>query len=295
MESRARSFSRDASEELEEGFVRPLWLSSRSLNEETDFFDGLQMTELRYSAGNTAASVGEQNLFRSLRRNSGCGTATQQTNGFLANHDDKLEESLVSAVCQVNLPAIEVLLDHFLQLLNLDGFYDQSSSEGPCKPPTNFTPLIVAAHLGNYDVLKLFVSRGFRLEKPHDVLCKCSVCFEDEFKQSQKRLDIYRAFADPMWVSLTCRDPFLAAFKLSEELKALSKTEDEFEKDYLALSLQCRMFAVKLLDECKTAKEQRILLNFPVENPTQKDFAKEGGLGMINCAILHRQKEVRSH
>ena len=287
METHSSSFAAVASEELEEGFVRPLWLTNIPLNGGGDFFDGIQMTKLRSDASDRINSNHDES-FRSFRENR--DSSTQEANGFLVNHDGKLEESLVKAVREVNLQAVEVLLDHYLQLLNLDEFYE-STSHAPMKTPTNFMPLVVAAHLGNYDVLKLFLSRGFRLEKPHDVLCKCETCQEDEFKQSQKRLDIYRAHSDPMWLSMTSSDPFLTAFKLSKELKIQARNEDEFEKDYLALSYQCRRFAMNLLDECKTASEQRILLNYPVEDPKVEDFV-EDNLGMVNCAISYRQKEV---
>lgn len=274
-----------------DGFVRPLWLTDPPIEGQESFFEGVPMVEL---GGKTPTTV-ERPSFRSLLQKVNEGP---ETNGFMLNHESKLEESLLKAVQQGNLQVIEVLIDHYLQLYNQDDLYESSISlisetaHAPRKTPINFLPLVVAAHLGNYDVLKLFISKGFKLENPHDVLCKCDRCQEDYFRQSQKRLDVYRAMANPMWISLTGSDPFLTAFKLSRDLKSSAKQEDEFEKDYLALSLQCSQFALGLLDECKTSKEQRTVLNFPGTDAGDEEFAEEA-LGLLHNAISYGQKEVR--
>ena len=273
-----------------DGFVRPLWLTDPPIEGQESFFEGVPMVEL----GNKTATTAERPSFRSLLQKV---NEAPETNGFMLNHESKLEESLLKAVQEGNLQVIGVLIDHYLQLFNLDDLYESSisfcseSAHATRKTPINFLPLVVAAHLGNYDVLKLFISKGFKLEKPHDVLCKCSRCQEDYFRQSQKRLDVYRALANPMWISLTGSDPFLTAFKLSQDLKSLAKQEDEFEKDYLALSLQCSQFALGLLDECKTSKEQRTVLNFPGTDASDEELAEEA-LGLLHNAISYGQKEV---
>ena len=86
-------------------------------------------------------------------------------------------------------------------------------------------------------------------------------------------------------------DPFLTAFKLSKNLKSSAKQEDEFEKDYLALSLQCSQFALGLLDECKTSTEQTTVLHFPGNDASEDEYAEEA-LGLLHNAISYGQKEV---
>lgn len=273
-----------------DGFVRPLWLTDPKIEGQESFFEGVPMVEL---AEKTITTL-ERPSFRSLLHKV---NEPRETNGFMVNHESKLEESLLKAVQEGNIQVIEVLIDHYLQLYNLEDLYENAVSSitehgrEPRKSPVNFLPLVVAAHLGNYDVLKLFLSKGFSLEKPHDVLCKCDHCQQDYFRQSQKRLDVYRALANPMWISLTGSDPFLTAFKLSQDLKSSAKQEDEFEKDYLALSLQCSQFALGLLDECKTSKEQTTVLHFPGNDASEDDFAEEA-LGLLHNAISYGQKEV---
>lgn len=276
-------------ENSSDGFVRPLWLTDPRMEGHEAFFEGVPMVELEVKT----MTAPEQNR-PSVRSLSHKVNEPKETNGFMVNHESKLEESLLRAVQEENLEVVEVLIDHYLQLFNLEELYDNSvSSEATQtrKTPVNFLPLVVAAHLGNYNVLKLFISKGFNLEKPHDILCECDRCQEDYFRQSQKRLDIYRAMANPMWISLTGTDPFLTAFKLSKDLKSSAKQEDEFEKDYLALSLQCGQFALGLLDECKTSKEQTTVLNFPGSEASKGEFCEES-LGLVHSAIAYGQKEV---
>ena len=272
-----------------DGFVRPLWLTDPPIEGQESFFEGVPMLELGVKSVKAEQS---QPSFRSLLHKV---NEPKETNGFMLNHESKLEESLMRAVQEENLEVVEVLIDHYLQLFNLEDLYENPASsqtvDSSRKTPVNFLPLVVAAHLGNYDVLKLFISKGFNLEKPHDVLCKCEHCQEDYFRQSQKRLDIYRAMSNPMWISLTENDPFLTAFKLSKNLKCSAKQEDEFERDYLALSLQCSQFALGLLDECKSAKEQTTVLNFPGNDASKEEFCEET-LGLIHSAIAYGQKEV---
>lgn len=271
-----------------DGFVRPLWLTDPPIEGQESFFEGVPLVELGARTVRTTERANSRSLLHKVNE-------PPDTNGFMLNHETKLEETLLKGVQEGNLQVIEVLIDHYLHVFNVESLYESSVSENSrsaCNTPVNFLPLVVAAHLGNYDVLKLFISKGFKLEKPHDLLCKCENCEQDYFRQSQKRLDVYRAMANPMWISLTGSDPFLTAFKLSKDLKSSAKQEDEFEKDYLALSLQCSQFALGLLDECKTCKEQRTVLHFPGTDASDDEFAEEA-LGLLHNAIAYGQKEVR--
>ena len=275
-----------------DGFVRPLWITDPPIEGQESFFEGVPMVEL--GEKQASMTLERPSRFRSVLHKV---NEPRETNGFMLNHESKLEESLMKAVQEENLQVVEVLIDHYLQLFNLETLYENNASltsetvHDSRKTPVNFLPLVVAAHLGNYEVLKLFISKGFTLEKPHDVLCKCDHCQEDYFRQSQKRLDVYRAMANPMWISLTGTDPFLTAFKLSKNLKSSAKQEDEFEKDYLALSLQCSQFALGLLDECKTSTEQTTVLHFPGNDASEDEYAEEA-LGLLHNAISYGQKEV---
>lgn len=263
--------------DLANGFVRPFWETQVIKENGQPVTNGIPLGET--SVANRHFSIPDGESF--------------EANDFLVNHQERLENSMLNAVRDGNLLALEVTLNHYIELLNLDGLCNGSNIINECEPhrPENFLPLVVAAHLGSYDAINVFLSKGFVLEKPHDVLCKCETCQADIFRVSQKRLDVYRALANPVYISLTAKDPFIVIFKLINELQTLAFREDEYEKDYLALAQQCIQFSLGLLDECRTSKEQNNILNFPGENASDDAFL-EDNLGLVNCAISYDQKEV---
>ena len=52
------------------------------------------------------------------------------------------------------------------------------------------------------------------------------------------RLNAYKALSSPSLIALTSKDPILTAFKLSNQLKSLSKMESQFCKEYTVLREQ---------------------------------------------------------
>lgn len=99
------------------------------------------------------------------------------------------------------------------------------------------TPLILAAHKDNYEILKILLDRGATLPMPHDVRCRCKDCVvamaEDCLCHSRSRINAYRALSSPSLICLSSIDPILTAFELSWELRRLSMAEKEFKDDYV--------------------------------------------------------------
>lgn len=246
----------------------------------------LEMNGIRLSETVSDLSF-QTNFLCSMSQDS---TDNTDANGFFVNHNQKLQEALVKAVKQGNVQVVEILLDHYLQLLSSENAGFCNSPEELIKP-TNFPPMIVSAQHGNFEMINLFLAKGFKLEREHSVTCKCEDCLMDMFVTSQRRLEIYRAIANPMWISVTSNDPFLTAFELSDSLKSLARKEDEYVKEYEHLSVQCSQYAMALLDECRTSKEQRIVLSYPGDNANESDYM-EDSLGLVNSAISYGQKEV---
>lgn len=159
----------------------------------------------------------------------------------------------------------------------------------------DITPIILAAHTNNYEIIKLLVQKGVSVPQPHEVRCNCVECVSssdvDSLRHSRSRLNIYRALSSPSLIAMSSEDPFLTAFRLSWELQELSKVENEFKSEYEELSHQCKQFAKDLLDQTRSSRELELILNFrddvdPLDEEGSSDLAR------LKLAIKYHQKEV---
>ncbi|XP_066555892.1 short transient receptor potential channel 4b [Amia ocellicauda] len=158
----------------------------------------------------------------------------------------------------------------------------------------DITPIILAAHTNNYEIIKMLVQKGVSVPQPHEVRCNCVECVSssdvDSLRHSRSRLNIYRALASPSLIALSSEDPFLTAFQLSWELQELSKVENEFKSEYEELSHLCKQFAKNLLDQTRSSRELELILNYRddiclLEDEPNNDLAR------LKLAIKYRQKE----
>lgn len=159
----------------------------------------------------------------------------------------------------------------------------------------DITPIILAAHTNNYEIIKMLVQKGVSVPQPHEVRCNCSECVSssdvDSLRHSRSRLNIYKALASPSLIALSSEDPFLTAFQLSWELQELSKVENEFKAEYEELSHQCKCFAKDLLDQTRSSRELELILNFR-DDLNLLDEESNNELARLKLAIKYRQKEV---
>lgn len=159
----------------------------------------------------------------------------------------------------------------------------------------DITPIILAAHTNNYEIIKLLVQKGVSVPRPHEVRCNCVECVSssdvDSLRHSRSRLNIYKALASPSLIALSSEDPFLTAFQLSWELQELSKVENEFKSEYEELSRQCKQFAKDLLDQTRSSRELEIILNYRDDNSLIEEQSGND-LARLKLAIKYRQKEV---
>jgi len=97
----------------------------------------------------------------------------------------------------------------------------------------DITPLILAAHYNNHEIIQMFLSRNHTIERPHPIACQCADCVTkqnyDSLKRSRSRLNAYRALASPAYMALSSPDPIMATFKLRQEMKTLAQVEKEFK------------------------------------------------------------------
>ena len=97
------------------------------------------------------------------------------------------------------------------------------------------TPVILAAHCQEYEIVHTLLGKGARIDPPHDYFCCCDSCNYqqqyDSFSHSRSRINAYKGLASPAYLCLSNEDPVLAALELSNELAVLANIEKEFKVD----------------------------------------------------------------
>nr|XP_060627053.1 short transient receptor potential channel 6 isoform X1 [Anolis sagrei ordinatus] len=179
--------------------------------------------------------------------------------------------------------------------LQHDDFY--AYDEDGTRFSHDVTPIILAAHCHEYEIVHTLLRKGARIERPHDYFCKCSECNKkqkhDSFSHSRSRINAYKGLASPAYLSLSSEDPVMTALELSNELAVLANIEKEFKNDYKKLSMQCKDFVVGLLDLCRNTEEVEAILNGDVE----LNHGERGrpSLSRLKLAIKYEVKKFVAH
>lgn len=208
------------------------------------------------------------------------------------------KDALLQAINSEFVEAVELLLE-YEEIVHKDG--EPYSWEKVDKNTSMFTkditPLILAAHKNNYEILKILLDRGATLPMPHDVRCGCDTCIrdsnEDSLRHSMSRVNEYSALASPSLIALSSNDPILTAFQLSWELRNLAFTEPECRNEYMELRKQCQQFAVDLLQQSRSTQELLTVLNHDPESPYEEGEPMK--LTRLELAIDYKQKKFVAH
>ena len=174
--------------------------------------------------------------------------------------------------------------------------------------------LMLAAQQDNYELVKVLLSQGYRIEEPHPRPCVCDTCDAmGSLEKALYRLNGYRALASPVYLSLSyladceeeksssnqyrTNDPVYQAFVLNGKLERLAREEYEFKKDYSNLSTRCEEYAVALLNLCRNMTEIGCVMSMPfikglahVRVRTTNKAAKK--LSVLNFAIKNKNERV---
>lgn len=204
-----------------------------------------------------------------------------------------LQMALLHAVRDENAKIVQILLQ----------FQKQNTQESRdtlhlLKSRRYTTPLILAAWMQNFQIVKLLLDQGFTISDPNNPQwCDVSngmVC--DKLGPSMYRLNRYRALASPVYISASFlqdeesgSDPFNRACVLNKELREIAEQEYEFRKEYLELSDGCMEFAVALLNECSSMEEIRTVLEAKIEDG---GLCNMGTLNMLEFAVITRNETV---
>ena len=152
---------------------------------------------------------------------------------------ENIEEALLHAISKGASKLVKVIIEH----PNYMAGEDQVKRSGVKDPffrteeksqfSPDITPLILAAHYNNHEIIQMFLARNHTIEKPHPISCQCNDCVTkqnyDSLKRSRSRLNAYRALASPAYMALSSPDPIMTTFELRQEMKKLAQIEKEFK------------------------------------------------------------------
>ncbi|XP_049791463.1 transient receptor potential protein [Schistocerca nitens] len=218
---------------------------------------------------------------------------------ILLDRNIRVKDALLHAIKEEYVEAVEMLLE-WEEMIHKPG--EPYSWEAVDRSSSTFTPditpLILAAHMNNYEILKILLDRGATLPMPHDVRCGCDECVvsseADSLRHSQARINAYRALTASSLIALSSRDPLLTAFELSWEVRRLSRMENEFRDEYNEMRQNVQEFATSLLDHARTSLELEIMLN---HNPGGESWepGERQTLERLKLAIKYKQKKFVAH
>ncbi|XP_044173394.1 short transient receptor potential channel 4-like isoform X2 [Acropora millepora] len=212
---------------------------------------------------------------------------------LLSNGAD-LQFALLHAVRNDDANTVEILLK----------YRHDYASEVPSKVLNReyLTPLILAAWLQNYEVVKLLLDSGFTITSPskgHRSAASMKMPNE-KLASAVQRLNTYRGLASPVYIAASFLqnlengpDPVYRACVLNKEIRDTAREEYEFSTEYEELSDNCKEFAVALLNECRSMKEIRCIMETNTEQATS--LIEEGRFSMLEFAIKTKNDKFVSH
>jgi len=209
--------------------VRKLLEESTTLN--VNCVDYMGQTALQLAVGNEHLEVTESLLLQPNTQRIGDALLLAISKGYV-----RITETLL------NHPAFSEKHKRFGGLLNtsptteqLEGdiaeFYRMDQDGTRFSP--DITPIILAAHCNEYEIVQMLLMRGAKIERPHNYFCRCEECIRkqrsDSFSHSRSRINAYKGLASPAYLALSNSDPVMVALDLCNELAGLANIEKEFK------------------------------------------------------------------
>uniref|UniRef100_A0A3B4ZBX4 Transient receptor potential cation channel subfamily C member 7 n=1 Tax=Seriola lalandi dorsalis TaxID=1841481 RepID=A0A3B4ZBX4_SERLL len=264
--------------------VRKMLEESKTLN--FNCVDYMGQNALQLAVGNEHLEVTELLLKKDGLARIGDGLLLAISKGYVRIVEAILAHPAFGGGLRLALSPLE-------QEMRDDDFY--AYDEDGTRFSHDVTPVILAAHCQEYEIVHILLTKGARIERPHDYFCKCSECVEkqkkDSFSHSRSRMNAYKGLASAAYLSLSSEDPVLTALELSNELARLANIETEFKNDYRKLSMQCKDFVVGVLDLCRDTEEVEAILNGDVDQCPPSPYNRPC-LSRVKLAIKYEVKKL---
>jgi len=208
-------------------------------------------------------------------------------------------DSLLHAVAEQYVEGVEALLEHEEKIHKPGDRYSWEKAEGvKASFTSDITPLILAAHKDNYEILRILLDRGATLPTPHDVKCACDDCIvsseEDSLRHSLARINAYKALSSPSLICLSSKDPIATAIALSQELGKLAVIEKEFCEQYIQMNEQVQEFSSDMIEQTRSCLELEVVLNYDKEGPVYEP-GQHMHLTSLRDAVDKYQKSFVAH
>ncbi|KAM9794960.1 short transient receptor potential channel 7b [Neosynchiropus ocellatus] len=267
--------------------VRKMLEESKTLN--FNCVDYMGQNALQLAVGNEHLEVTELLLKKDGLARIGDGLLLAISKGYVRIVEAILAHPAFGGGLRLALSPLE-------QEMRDDDFY--AYDEDGTRFSHDVTPVILAAHCQEYEIVHILLTKGARIERPHDYFCKCLECVEkqkkDSFSHSRSRMNAYKGLASAAYLSLSSEDPVLTALELSNELARLANIETEFKNDYRKLSMQCKDFVVGVLDLCRDTEEVEAILNGDVDQCPPSPYNRPC-LSRVKLAIKYEVKKFVAH
>ncbi|XP_050416654.1 transient-receptor-potential-like protein [Patella vulgata] len=217
----------------------------------------------------------------------------------------RIGDALLYAIREGVYRIVEMIIEHPTiqrDMLGTEWSKTRHMDEESFDYSPDISPVILAAHCNQFEILQLLLLHGATIDRPHQLSCSCKRCqaqvHADSLRHSLLRINTYRALASPAWISLTSPDPVLAAFKLSWELEKLALRENEFKDSYLQLGHQVKKYACDLLGQCRSSEEVIAVLNKTNDSDAEDEEEQDGDkltLSRLKLALKYEQKQFVAH
>ena len=207
-----------------------------------------------------------------------------------------LEIALLHAVHEGSVKTVEILLQFHEKQHQVSARASYSSGCSESKGYT--TPLVLAAWMQNFQIVKLLLEHGFTVGCPKNPQwpSDSNGMASEKLGAAVCRLNGFRALASPVYIGASFLqdvhsglDPIHRACVLNKELCSMAEQEYEFKKEYLELSDGCKEFAVALLNECRSMEEIRWVMEMKKEEGM---LCNVKGFTMLEFAIATRNEKV---